>query len=70
MGLFKKKTPKVTTPEPVHYPIELGQKVTLTITGYWDGQRIYTPRDSYFHLPAGLRQTDPDVWVEPCEDII
>lgn len=72
MRLFKKKnkTPKVQAPEPVYYPILLGQEVTLTIIGIWDGQQIYTPGNSYFQLPAGRRQTDPAVWVEPCEDII
>jgi hypothetical protein len=51
------------TTEPVHYDIQPGDTVELTLRGVFDGRQIQTAGYSFFELGAGTRQVDPDVWV-------
>jgi hypothetical protein len=69
MRLFKKKDKPAPQPPAVYFDILPGQLVTVTITGTWDGRQVSTPHNSYFQLPAGRRQTDPDVWVAPVKEL-
>ena len=49
------------------YDINAGDYVEVTIVGMFDGHSVRTIKDSYFNLPAGTQQLDPDVMVTKYE---
>jgi hypothetical protein len=49
------------------YDVAAGDYVELTIVGRFDGNKVSTMKESYFYLPAGNRQVDPDVMVTKYE---
>jgi len=52
----------------VAFDIEDGDFVELTLRGYYANGSIHTMSNSYFDLPAGKLQTDPDVFVKRIEE--
>lgn len=49
------------------YDIQAGDFVEVTIVGKFDGHSVTTFKESYFNMPAGTQQLDPDVTVTKYE---